>query len=348
MGAKKQKVAFITGVTGQDGAHLAKYLLWNDYRVYGGYRKGGVNKLWRLNHLGILNQIELIDFQLNEAQLIIEILSNIRPDEIYHLAAESFVADSFKHPLVSIKGNVHGTVVLLDAIRMTTPNSKVFIASSSEIFGFSDGVDLLNESSSRKPLNPYAISKVTVDHFANLYREAYGLNCHVGILFNHEGPLRARQFVTRKISYNSARLKLIGGLPVELGSFSSFRDWGAAVDYVKAMHLMLENNTGDCVVATGVLHSVRELLYVAFAASGFTPIFEGEEQNEICIDKPSGQILAKVSDKYYRPFDTPSLCGDASKLKELTGWNVETTFENMITDMVHVDLARRKDGLIDV
>ncbi len=348
--AKTKPKAFISGVTGQDGAYLADLLLNDGYIVYGGFRRGTFNKTWRTDYLDITEKINLVEFHLNEPRNVIEILQDIQPDEIYNLAGESFVADSFKYPDITLEANVHGTLNILEAARIVSPNSRMFFASSSEIFGRNSEVSsLLDERSPFQPVNPYAISKLSADYFVKLYREQYGLFACSGILFNHESPLRGRQFVTRKISYNIARLKNSDGNPIELGDLNAARDWGSAIDYVDAMRLMLKTDVpDDFVISTGKLSSVRELLSLAASAAGFDPVFEGKGRTEICIDKISGRVLAKVSDRYFRPHDTSPLAGDPSKIMSVTGWRKIRDFPQIVDEMVSEDIKRWKVGKIDV
>jgi len=340
-------VAFITGVTGQDGAYLADLLLRKGYDVYGGFRRGATNKAWRLDYLGIKERIKLVEFQLNESQKLIEILQKIQPDEIYHLAGESMVADSFKYPGVTLEANAHGALNMLEAVRIISPKSKIFFASSSEIFGKNSHDKLLHENSPTQPNNPYAISKLTADYFIKLYRERYDIFACSGILFNHESPLRGMQFVTRKITYNVAKLKVSKtGLPIELGDFNSSRDWGSAIDYVKAMKLMLEmDKPEDCIIATGKLSSVRECLRLSALSAGFDPVFEGSGANEICVDNMSGRVIAKTLEKYVREGDTPPLAGDSTKLELATGWLRAINFEKLIEEMLIADIRRIKMGI---
>lgn len=340
----------ILGVSGQDGAHLADYLLKNGYQVFGGYRRSGINKLWRLNFLKILNKINLVEFDLREPQHLIDLFKKIQPHEIYNLAGDSFVADSFDHPFRTMDTNVNGALNILEAARLVTPKSKIFFASSSEVFGNSKNNLGHNEQSLKFPCNPYGISKLTADNFVRLYREKYDIYSCSGILFNHEGPLRSRHFVTRKITYNFARLKLENNSShFELGNFNSSRDWGSAEDYVQAMNSMLTSKVpNDFVISTGKLTSVRQLLIIAANCVGFDPFFEGSDQNEICFDKTSGRVLAKVSFKYFRPFDTEPMYGDSSLIKNKLGWKPSQRISDIIESMVSSDLYRRKQGMIDV
>jgi GDPmannose 4,6-dehydratase len=349
MKKNNKSIAFIAGITGQDGAHLADLLLKNGYEVYGGFRPVSLNKMWRLDFLGITKKIQLVEFQLDEPQHIIDILKKIQPDEIYNVAGESFVADSFDYPSNTIEINTIGVVNILEAVRLVSPRSKIFFASSAEVFGYAIEDEGLNEQSIRKPCNPYAISKLTADNFVRLYREKYGLFACSGILFNHEGPLRSRHFVTRKITYNMVRMKKSDQRHFELGNLSASRDWGSAEDYVGAMKLMLEADTPvDFVISTGKLTTVRQFLEIAAKSVGFDPVFEGSDEQEVCIDKSSGILLVKVSPKYYRPFDTPPMLGDSSLIGKKLGWQAKDTVSNIVKSMVDADLDRRKKGITDV
>jgi GDPmannose 4,6-dehydratase len=345
------KVAFVTGVTGQDGAHLAHRLLEDGWTVYGGFRRGSSNKTWRMDYLGITKRLKLVECQLGELQNLIQILQQVQPTEIYNLAGESFVADSFKYPGVNVEINTLGVLNILEAVKLACPGARLFCASTSEIFGHGggNGNGLLNEASECRPVNPYGISRQAAQNFVRLYRERHKLFACSGILFNHEGPLRGREYVTRKIAFNMARLKVSGGKPVELGNLDASRDWGAADDYVMAMRAMLAlEKPEDLVVATGRLTTVREALRLAAVAAGYSPVFEHAGMNEICLDKNTGMMLARVSEKYFRPHDTPSMAGDASRLRSLTGWPGSRSFENLIGEMVAADIDRWKAGITNV
>lgn len=344
-----KKIALITGVTGQDGAHLAAHLIRDGWRVYGGFRRGSSSKTWRLEALDIANKVELVEFQLSELQNIVETFQAIQPEHVYNLAGESFVADSFKYPGVTLEVNTHGTLNILDAARLVLPDAKYFFASSSEVFGRNDARGKCNEMTACRPSNPYGISKLAAQNLVSLYRDSYSLFSCSGILFNHEGPLRGRQFVTRKISFNLARLKVKGGPPIELGNMNAARDWGAADDYVEAMRAMLSMpNAEDMVIATGALTTVREFLHRAATSAGFDPVFQGEGISEVCIDKKSGMRLAEVSERYFRPYDTMAMYGDPSLIELKTGWQRSLSLEQMITGMVHADIKRWKQGVTNV
>lgn len=344
-----ERTALITGATGQDGALLAAELLKEGWRVIAGHRRGASNSTWRLDYLGISDKVVLVECQVTAPQNLIEIVQTTEPSHVFHLAAESFVADSFKYPGVALDINSQGTLNILEAIRLLSPESRLFCASSSEVFGKNDQSEYINEKASFSPQNPYAISKAAAFHFVKLYRERYGLACCSGILFNHEGPLRSRSFVTRKITYNIARLRCHGGPPMELGDLNAARDWGAAADYVDAMRRMLElDQPQDLVVATGKITSVRQFLQISALAAGFDPTFEGQGLNEVCIDKTSGLVLAKVAKRYFREQATPPLTGDANRLSTLTGWHPQHSIQTLIENMVHADLMRWEQGANNV
>lgn len=350
MGVDRQRVAFITGVTGQDGAHLAAHLLRDGWRVYGGFRRGSSNKTWRMEALGISKKVDLVECHLSEPKHLVELFQEIRPFHIYNLAGESFVADSFKYPSVAMDVNTQGTLNILDAARLVSPESRLFFASSSEIFGRRETTDLYDETTPCLPSNPYGISKLAAQNFVRVYRESYGLFACSGILFNHEGPLRGREFVTRKITFNIARIKVnAGGPPIQLGDMNAARDWGAASDYVEAMRLMLSQpQAKDMLIASGTLTTVRDFLRIAALAAGFDPDFEGTGVNEVCVDRKTGTCLAEVSNRYFRPQDTPPRAGDPSLIKSETGWRRKMGLEQMITEMIHADINRWEKGMTNV
>ena len=345
----KTKKALILGVTGQDGGHIAAHLCESDWEVFGGFRRGSSNKVWRLEHLGIKNKIQMVNINIDEPYNLAEILRSVRPDHVYHFAGESFVADSFIHPITTMQANALGTLNVLEAMRLTVPDAKLFFASSSEVFSNNEAGVLLNEHSEQLPSNPYGISKMTAQQFVRMYREKYGLFACSGILFNHEGPLRTRSFVTRKITYNLARLRLRGGDPIELGCFNACRDWGAAEDYTKAMTLVLGlDEPEDFVFATGQLTTVRDFLADAAEVAGFDPIFEGIGENEVCIDRLTGIQIAHVSPRYYRPFDSSARAGDSTKLKLTTGWKGSRPVHKIAAEMIQTDIERWEKGITNV
>ena len=340
------RVAFITGVTGQDGAYLARKLLGQGVKVVGGFRRGDAMKTWRLKELGIADKIDLVDSQLNEPQGFYSILNDYKPTEIYHLAADSLVADSFKHPSSTLEANIIGTAGLLEAIRVVRPEAKVFFASSSEVFGNKAESPVCSEDTNCFPNNPYGLSKLSLQHLVRIYSDTHGLNASTGILFNHESPLRGRSFVTRKITYNVARIKHgLDESPIRLGNLDSARDWGHAEDYCEAMMMLASGNvTGDFVIASGIPTSVRDFLRWSCLAAGFDPSFEGVGVDEKCYDNKSGKVLAEISKKYFRPTDTKLLIGDASKIQKITGWAPKKSVEQIVQEMVETDIERHIKG----
>lgn len=341
--------ALILGVTGQDGALLAARLLADGWKVYGGFRRGHSTKLWRLEELEITDKITLVNINLHEPHQLIEAVKDVQPDQIYHLAGESFVADSFHQARSVMETNVLGTLNVLEAVRICAPTARMFFASSAEIFGAPNSDALLDENTPFRPANPYALSKLTAHHLVEIHRRRHDLFGVNGIMFNHEGPLRARNFVTRKITYNLARLKIDGGPPMKLGDMNAARDWGAAADYATAMPLTLGlTEPGDFVFATGKRTTVREFLDLAGRAAGFAPAFEGEGNTMTCRDAKSGLPLAVVSDRYFRPHDTPPLIGNPSRLKAATRFTGSREIAKIAEEMVRTDLERRKKGKVHV
>lgn len=342
------KTALVLGATGQDGAHIAAHLLRRGCKVIGGFRRGSANKTWRLEHLGILKDVTLLNINIDEPFHLVEVFGQIRPDYIFHVAGESYVADSFSHPFTTFEANAVGTLNVLEAIRLTSSHARLFFASSSEVFGDAQG-RLLDENSEFLPANPYAISKMTSQHLVRMYRQRFGIFGCTGILFNHEGPLRTRSFVTRKITYNLARILTQGGAPIELGAFDSERDWGSAEDYTEAMVKVLNLDAAeDFVFATGKLTSVREFLRLAAEYAGFKPVFSGQGVNELCVDAASGRELAKVSAHYFRPYDTTARAGSANRLKQRTDWRGSRSVERIVAEMMEADIERWKKGNINV
>lgn len=343
------RTALILGVTGQDGSLLAARLLDQGWRVYGTFRRGGAGRLWRLDELGIAERITLVNANLYEPHLIIEAIGTIKPDHIYHLAGESFVADSFEQPRSVLETNVLGTLNVLEAVRIAARDARLFFASSAEIFGRPAPDGLLNENSPRHPANPYAVSKLTAQNLATVYRERHGLHAVCGIMFNHEGPMRGRNFVTRKISHTLARLRLEGGPPMQLGAFDAARDWGSAADYVAAQAMTLTLDTPqDFVFATGRQTRVEDFLRLAAEAAGFDPAFDGDGLSATCRDRTSGRLIAVVAPRYLRRFDTPPLIGDPSKLIQATGFQGSRQIAVVAEEMVRADIDRYKQGLTNI
>jgi GDPmannose 4,6-dehydratase len=340
-----QRIALILGVTGQDGAILAAHLLREGWKVRGGFRRGHNTKLWRLEELGILGKIEMVNINLHEPFQVIESISSAKPDHIYHFAGESFVADSYQQPRSVLETNVLGTLNVLESIRIAAPEAKLFFASSAEVFGVPDQDQLLDEGSPFRPTNPYGISKLTAQQLVGIYRERHNLHTVCGLMFNHEGPWRARNFVTRKITYHMARLRLDGGTPMQLGAMDSCRDWGAASDYIEILPSVLDNvPPQDYVFATGKKTAVKDFLHLAAEAAGFSPAFDGEGLTMTCRDAKTGLTLATVAAQYFRPFDTPPLIGNPGRLKKVTGFKGSRDVAVIADEMVKADIQRRKSG----
>jgi GDPmannose 4,6-dehydratase len=317
------KTALITGITGQDGAYLAELLLREGYRVVGAERRASNRNRERLDELGITDALEFVDFDLADSGNIVRVLERIEPDELYNLAAQSFVALSFEQPIMT--GDVTGIGVtrILEAIRAVNPGIRFYQASSSEMFGKVQEVPQ-SERTPFHPRSPYGVAKVYGHWITVNYREAFGLHASSGILFNHESPLRGPEFVTRKISLAVARIQHGQQRELRLGNLDAKRDWGYAREYVAGMHAMLQREEpGDYVLATGETHSVGEFVEAAFEAAGLT------WQDHVVIDPA-----------FLRPAEVDLLIGDASKAKAELGWAPATTFRELVALMVEADLER--------
>ncbi len=317
------KVALITGITGQDGSYLAEFLLQKGYEVHGIVRKIALEhpeqRLWRVRHL--VGRVHLHGASLDNFPSLYRVVASVRPDEIYHLAAQSFVAYSFEDEFSTMATNVQGTHYMLAATRDLAPAAKFYFAGSSEMFGAAAEVPQ-RETTQFHPRSPYAISKVAGFDLTRNYREAYELFACSGILFNHESPRRGMEFVTRKITSHVARIKLGLAEELHLGNLGAKRDWGHAREYVKAMWLMLQqSDPDDYLVATGEPHSVREFVELAFACAGL-----------------DAHKYVRVDEQFLRPADVELLCGDASKAKRDLGWNYQLSFEELVREMVEADL----------
>lgn len=319
-----EKRALITGVTGQDGAYLAKFLVEKGYKVYGAYRRASTRNFWRLHYLDVKKDIELIPLDLLDQTSIMQAIKTVEPDEFYNLAAQSFVGDSFSEPIATAEISGIGALRVLDSIRLLNPKIKFYQASTSEMYGNSSK-EPQNELTPFHPASPYAAAKLYAHWVVRNYREAYGLFACAGILFNHESPIRGVDFVTKKITDAVARIKLgmVDYLP--LGNLDSKRDWGFAGDYVKAMWLMMQQKQpDDFVVATGETHTVREFCRLAFAEAGLD--FEK---------------YVRVDEKFMRPRDVVYLQGNPEKAKKVLGWNPqETSFNDLVKMMVEADMDK--------
>ena len=338
------KKALITGVTGQDGSFLSEFLINKGYEVHGIIRRSSVDFRERIAHLENNTHFHLHYGDLGDSMSIMRIVTEVRPDEIYNLAAQSHVQVSFDAP--EYTANIDGTGVLriLEAVRMAglTKTCRIYQASTSELYGKVESVPQ-NETTPFHPYSPYAVAKLYGFWIVKEYREAYGMYCCSGILFNHESERRGETFVTRKISLGAARIAQGKQEKIYLGNLSSMRDWGYAKDYVECMWLMLQQPyPDDYVIATGHQHSVREFCLLAFKRAGIDLIFEGEGENEKGIDAKTGKVLIEVSPDFYRPTDVVNLLGDPSKAKEKLGWNPEnkTSFNQLVNIMVDADMAK--------
>jgi GDPmannose 4,6-dehydratase len=319
------KKALITGITGQDGSYLAELLLAKGYEVHGVVRRVALEqpdqRLGRVSHL--VGKIELHPGSLESYPSLFQILSRTQFDECYHLAAQSFVAESFADGFSTMNTNSNGTHYLLAALRELQPQCKFYFAGSSEMFGKVRETPQ-RESTPFHPRSPYGISKVAGYYLTINYREAYGMFCCNGMFFNHESPRRGFEFVTRKITHNVARIKLGLSKELRLGNLEARRDWGHAEDYVRAMHLMLQQKEpDDFVVATGETHSVREFCELAFAEVGL-----------------NYQEFVRVDPQFYRPAEVDLLVGDASKAKSRLGWRPRYTFRQLVSEMIANDLEQ--------
>ena len=323
------KVALITGITGQDGAYLAKLLVEKDYKVFGLYRRTSSPNIWRLLSLGINNKVNLIPGDMTDMASINNAIIQSEPDEIYNLAAQSFVGTSFEQPLATAMVDGLGVVGILESVKQMKRKIKVYHASTSELFGNGRGniwgnKEALNEEDIFWPMSPYAAAKLYSYHTIRMYKEAYGIFAVNGVLFNHESPLRGLEFVTRKITNSIARIKLGLQKQVVLGNLEAKRDWGYAPEYVEAIWLMLQQDEpDDFVIATGESHSVREFLEIACHYASL------ESEKIVC-----------QSDRFKRPLDINYLCGDGSKAKRILGWTAMTKFEELVELMVEEDLKR--------
>jgi GDPmannose 4,6-dehydratase len=319
------KKALITGITGQDGSYLAEFLLDQGYEVYGMVRRTSTLKYERIRH--IQERVTLVSGDMSDQPSMNRILQQVQPDEVYNLAAQSFVQTSWQQPVFTGDVTALGVTRILDAILTVNPKIRFYQASSSEMFGKVREVPQ-TENTPFYPRSPYGVAKVYGHWITVNYRESYGIHATSGILFNHESPRRGLEFVTRKVSYNAARIKLGLAHELRMGNLDAKRDWGFAGDYVKAMWLMLQQETpDDYVIATGQTHSVERLLDVAFSAVDL------DWRNYVVQDE-----------RFMRPAEVDLLVGDAGKADRILGWKPEVSFEQLIQMMVEADLQRLKSG----
>ncbi|HVB17462.1 MAG TPA: GDP-mannose 4,6-dehydratase [Stellaceae bacterium] len=338
------KTALITGITGQDGAYLAKFLLAKGYRVVGGLRRSSSGAMPRLHELEIADDVSFVDLDLAEITNIGRALEKVQPDEIYNLAAQSFVGLSFEQPIYTADIDGIGALRLLEKIRQAIPSARFYQASTSEMFGKAQQTPQ-DETTPFYPRSPYGIAKLFA-HWATVnYRESYGLHASSGILFNHESPLRSREFVTRKITWSLARIRH-GGLDVlELGNLDASRDWGFAGDYVEGMWLILQQDQPqDFVLATAETHTVREFVETAAQRFGFAIEWSGSGAQERGTDPRTGKTIVRVNPALYRPADVDALVGRPNKAQQILGWRRTVGFEQLVTLMAEADDKRVRDG----
>ncbi len=336
----------ITGITGQDGAYLAQLLLAKGYTVYGTFRRTSSVNFWRIAELGIQDHpnLHLVEYDLTDLSSSIRLLQKTEATEVYNLAAQSFVGVSFEQPITTAEITGIGPVNLLEAIRIVNPKIRFYQASTSEMFGKVQAIPQI-ESTPFYPRSPYGVAKLYAHWMTVNYRESYGIFGTSGILFNHESPLRGREFLTRKVSDSIAKIKL-GKLDVlELGNMDAKRDWGFAKEYVEGMWRMLQADEPDTyVLATNRTVTVRNFVEMAGKAAGYDLQWEGKEENEIGIDRISGRTLVRVNPKFYRPAEVDLLIGDPEKAKRVLGWEPTTTLEQLCQMMVEADIRRNESG----
>lgn len=341
------KTAIITGITGQDGAYLAEFLLEKGYKVYGTYRRTSSTNFWRIEELGIRNNpnFHLVEYDLTDLGSTIRLLEKAKPDELYNLAAQSFVAVSFDQPITTAKITGLGPVYILEAIRIVDPSIKFYQASTSEMFGEVQEVPQ-TEKTPFYPRSPYGVAKVYAHWMTINYRESYNIFGASGILFNHESPLRGLEFVTRKITDGLARVKLGKISHIELGNLDAKRDWGYAKDYVECMWLILQAEKPDTYVfATGRTERVRDFVEMTCKALEINITWQGSGVDEIGVDSETGKTIIKINPEFYRPAEVELLIGDATKAKKELGWEASTSLEELCAMMVEADLRRVKSGI---
>jgi GDPmannose 4,6-dehydratase len=340
------RTALITGISGQDGAYLAQLLLAKGYRVVGAVRRTSRGAIPRLIELKIADDVELVDFDLAEITNIMRALEKVKPDEIYNLAAQSYVALSFEQPIFTSDINAIGALRILESLRQVVSTARFYQASTSEMFGNAQTFPQ-DETTPFHPRSPYGFAKVFA-HWATVnYRESYGIRASSGILFNHESPLRGPEFVTRKITRALARIRHGAAEALELGNLDSARDWGFAGDYVEAIWLMLrQQQPQDFVLATGTAHTVRDFVNAAATRLGFRLDWSGGGLHEQAVDRRSGKTVVRVNPKFYRPVDASVLVGNAAKARSVLGWQPKASFEELVGTMAEADDRRVRDGLV--
>jgi GDPmannose 4,6-dehydratase len=339
-------IAVVTGITGQDGAYLAQLLLEKGYTVYGTYRRTSSTNFWRIEELGIHNHpnLHLREYDLTDLSSAIRLLQNTNATEVYNLAAQSFVGVSFDQPLATCEITGIGAVHLLEAIRIVNSKIRFYQASTSEMFGKVQAIPQI-ESTPFYPRSPYGIAKLYAHWMTVNYRESYDIFASSGILFNHESPLRGREFVTRKITDSFAKIKL-GQLEVlELGNLDAKRDWGYAKDYVEGMWRILQAKEPDTfVLATNRAETIRDFATMAAKAAGFELIWNGAGEKEVAKDAATGKTIVRINPKFNRPAEVDLLIGNPQKARTILGWKPKTNLEELCEMMVHADIRRNQAG----
>jgi GDPmannose 4,6-dehydratase len=342
----ERKTALITGITGQDGAYLAQVLLAKGYTVYGTYRRTSTANFWRIEELGIKDDpnLHLIHYDLTDLSATIRMVQRSAPSEIYNLAAQSFVGVSFDQPITTSLITGIGALNLLEAIRIVDTNIRFYQAGTSEMFGKAQSFPQL-ETTPFYPRSPYGVAKLFAHWMTINYRESYGIFACTGILFNHESPLRGREFVTRKITDSVAKIRL-GQLDcLELGNLDAKRDWGFAKEYVEGMWRMMQHDEPDTfVLATNRTETVRDFVSMAFKAACYDIAFAGEGEAETAVDTATGKTILRINPEFYRPAEVELLIGDPAKATRLLGWTPQTTLEELCRMMVEADLRRNQAG----
>jgi len=341
-----KKRAIVTGITGQDGAYLAELLLSKGYVVYGTYRRTSSVNFWRIEELGIQKNpdLHLVEYDLTDLGSSLTLVREAEPHEIYNLAAQSFVGVSFNQPAATAQITGIGALHLLEAIRLTNPKIRFYQASTSEMFGKVQAIPQV-EDTPFYPRSPYGVAKLYAHWMTVNYRESYDIFGSSGILFNHESPLRGREFVTRKITDSVAKIKL-GQLDVmELGNLDAKRDWGFAKEYVEGMWRMLQADEPDTfVLATNRTETVRDFVRMAFKGAGIEVDFKGTAEKELAVDTATGKTVMRINPRFYRPAEVELLIGDPAKAKAKLGWEPRTTLEQLCQMMVEADLRRNTQG----
>lgn len=340
------KTAIVTGITGQDGAYLAKLLIGKGYKVFGTYRRTSSVNFWRLDELGISQdkQLTLVEYDLTDLGCTISLLEKYQPDEVYNLAAQSFVGVSFEQPRTTAEITGIGALNLLEAIRLVNRRIKFYQASTSEMFGKVQSIPQ-REDTPFYPRSPYGVAKLYAHWMTINYRESYDIFGASGILFNHESPLRGREFVTRKITDAVAKIQLGQLKTLELGNLDAKRDWGFAGEYVDGMWRMLQAAEPDTyILATNRTETVRDFVSMAFKAIGSTVEFSGQGENEVGRDSETGEVVVRVNPQFYRPAEVELLIGDPAKARDGLGWEPQVTLETLCEMMVAADLRRNKVG----